>query len=100
MSDYINRQAAIDALADYIRNVNKVMGIGMLSAYDCEDAARSVLDELPSADVPDRNVGKWHCSDDMYEYGICSVCGWDSGEAWSNAKKWFNFCPNCGSRMK
>ncbi len=48
-SDTIYRQAAIDALAEYIHNINKVMGNGKLSAWDCADAARSVLGDLPSA---------------------------------------------------
>ena len=47
--DTINRQAAIDALADYIHNVDRVYSTGNLSADDCRDAAHSVLDELPSA---------------------------------------------------
>jgi hypothetical protein len=47
--ELISRKAAIDALADYIHNVDKVLGAGKLSAYDCKDAARSVLGELPSA---------------------------------------------------
>ena len=48
MSDLIDRQAAIDALADYIHNVDKVMGTGHLTADDCKDAAASVFEELPS----------------------------------------------------
>ena len=47
--DVISRQAAIDALADYIRNVDKVYSTGLLSQADCEDAALSVLKDLPSA---------------------------------------------------
>lgn len=47
--DTIYRQDAIDALADYIHNVDKVMGTGHLTADDCEDAATSVFEELPSA---------------------------------------------------
>lgn len=50
MSDLIDRQAAIDALADYIHNVDKVMGTGHLTADDCKDAAASVFEELPSAE--------------------------------------------------
>ena len=49
MSDLIDRQAAISALADYIHNVDKVMGTGHLTADDCKDAAASVFEELPSA---------------------------------------------------
>lgn len=49
MDDLISRQAAIDALADYIYNVDKVYSTGHLSTADCENAARSVLENLPSA---------------------------------------------------
>lgn len=42
-----------EALTDYIHNIDRVMGTGKLTMYDCKDAAESVLgeDELPSADV-------------------------------------------------
>lgn len=49
MKDPIERQDAIDALADYIHNVDKVIGTGHLSAGDCKDAATSVLEDVPSA---------------------------------------------------
>lgn len=49
MEDTISRKAAIEALADYIHNVDKVMGTGHLTADDCKDAAASVFEELPSA---------------------------------------------------
>lgn len=51
VEDTISRQAALDALADYIHHVDKVIGTGHLSADDCMDVAKSVLgeDELPSA---------------------------------------------------
>lgn len=48
MDDTIYRQDAIDALADYIHNVDKVMGTGHLTEDDCKDAATSVFEELPS----------------------------------------------------
>lgn len=47
--DTISRAAAIDALADYIHNVDRVYSTGKLTHDDCMDAAYSVLDELPSA---------------------------------------------------
>lgn len=45
--DCVSRSAAIDALADYIHNIDKVYSTGKLSADDCKDAAKSVLDDLP-----------------------------------------------------
>lgn len=52
MNDLISRQAALDALADYIKNVDKVFSTGKMSADDCKDAAHSVLDDLPSEQPP------------------------------------------------
>ena len=57
MSDeLISREGAIDALADYIHNVDKVMGTGHLTADDCKDAAASVFEELPSAQQEQRGI--------------------------------------------
>ncbi len=49
--DLIERQAALDALANYIHNVDKVYSTGKLSEDDCKDAAHSVLDDLPSVQL-------------------------------------------------
>ena len=49
MDELISRKAAIDALADYIHNIDRVYSTGKLSADDCREAAQSVLDDLPSA---------------------------------------------------
>ena len=50
--DSISRKAAINALANYIHNVDKVFSTGLMSADDCKDAAHSVLDALPAAQPP------------------------------------------------
>lgn len=55
---------------------------------ECEDAK------------PEQKVGKWKCSDDMYETAICSVCGWDTTEPCEHIRLWFKYCPNCGARME
>ena len=47
--DTISRAAALDALANYIHNVDRVYSTGKLTHEDCMDAAHSVLDKLPSA---------------------------------------------------
>lgn len=91
MDDSISRAAAIDALADYIHNVDKVIGTGHLTEDDCKDAAASVFEELPSAE-PKRKKGKWIIKPHkmMGEAPCCSKCGmFEPMER--------NFCPNCGS---
>lgn len=72
--DCIDRQAAIDALADYIHNVDKVMGTGKLSEYDCKDAARSVLEDLPSTQTEQRWIPVSERSpDDLEEVNVTWV---------------------------
>lgn len=99
--DTIYRQAAIDALADYIHNVDKVMGTGHLTVDDCKDAAASVFEELPSVQ-PERKKGKWikgaeisnRYLEDVY---YCSNCHkqayWDT----DYDQQLFDYCPYCGS---
>lgn len=85
-NDTVYRQDAIDALADYIHNVNKWLGPGLLSPSDCKDAAQSVLEALPSAQ-PEQitckdcnhctfNAGaKIYCDEldmRMYQWDYCS----------------------------
>lgn len=50
--------------------------------------------------IEERKKGEWYCSDDMFETGVCSVCKWDSEEAWEHTKRWWKFCPHCGAEMK
>ena len=78
VGDTISRQAAINVLADYIRNVDKVYSTGKLSADDCKDAAKSVLDELPS--VQSKIVRCKDCcfcnleyDNDGNQYYLCTV---------------------------
>lgn len=65
-NDSISRKAAIDALADYIHNVDKAIGTGKLSEYDCKDAAKSVLDDLPSAQPEQTDCEYCHEDSDGY----------------------------------
>lgn len=66
---------------------------------DFVDACIAIC-EAPTADVPERNVGKWISikvgnGDTRY---TCSECGasyeCDSRDAWD-----FLFCPNCGAQL-
>lgn len=50
----------------------------------------------PTADVPERNVGKWEKKWHSYfkqELPCCSVCGHFSAMRWK-------YCPNCGADMR
>lgn len=52
----------------------------------------------PTADVPEKNVGKWIEEDDGIIHGYCSNCGWES--IWQETDVFgMNYCPNCGAKM-
>lgn len=90
MKDIINRQDAINAVE---KESQKDGAYGYMDTKSIID----LLEDLPSAE---RKKGKWKCSDDLFEYGICPKCGWDSGESWGFVRENYNFCPNCGAEMK
>lgn len=68
---------------------------------DYKEALKMLIDKIEHAPTiePERKVGKWICSDDMYETAVCSVCKWDTAEPWGHIKLWFKFCPHCGAKM-
>ena len=85
MKDLIERQAAIEAAGNTIPS-------------DWFDILALKLETLPSV-TPEQKKGKWITSDDLYETGICSYCGYDSQEPVSYVITNFEYCPNCGARM-
>ena len=75
MSDYISRQAAIEALAGW-----KISPI--------------VLDPVPAADVRENVRGEWQDYEDHeFIYHVCSICGYESVDQ-------TEYCPKCGADMR
>ena len=94
MSDYISRQAAIDALQKEINKVKPPFD-NVIGSIRCGvRLARNIIEDLPSAQ-PERKMGKW-----IYNSPVtmkCDQCGfvikdWD----WHR----FKFCPNCDCDMR
>lgn len=83
-----------DALKDWSEIV-PLTGDGGIDINDFDEKLKS----MPTVDAVPVRHGKWNCSDDMFEYAVCSACKWESGEAWKYAIKRFMYCPNCGARM-
>lgn len=96
MSDYISREAAIEAFEKELSaKYNRIeLSIGFVGA-------KSILSDLPAADVVERKKGKWinhgqyadffpHC-----EYR-CSECD----TPYLEIEMIYNYCPNCGARME
>lgn len=93
MTDYIDRQAAIDAIN---RAVTK-------------EVARWSVKELPSAEVEPVKRGKWTPHSEIcreyvgtvllnveYDYWFCDACGYQV----KGGRPMYNFCPNCGAKME
>jgi hypothetical protein len=97
MSDLIKREDAIKAVAQdlmYESCVQSEYASDELS--DWIEVAKVMLEEVPSADRPQ---GEWifrreFVEDTPFTGYRCSNCNY-----WQGMGAW-NFCPNCGCRMK
>lgn len=97
MDDLISRQAAIDAIADYLSKTTYTSSISHLNT------GALILAKVPSAQS-ERKTGRWilyenqrqeDVDNDNYLY-ICSECG--KSDLHAKTQK-VPFCWNCGSRM-
>lgn len=70
--------------------------------YDIEREKRiqNAFMALSTIDATPIKYGRWKCSN-KYENAVCSVCGYDTGEAYGfgYGNGCYNFCPNCGAKM-
>ena len=83
MSDYISRDAAIDAVFGAMADGRAIF---------------PALNNLPVADVQEVVRGEWETVYDDFmksHYDTCSCCGKEYFGA-----RCFNFCPNCGADMR
>lgn len=93
MDDLISRRVAIDAF----------WKLDIELRPSAIDAIADMLKTLPYAQ-PERNPGKWmavqYGDDDGFIFARCTVCKWESGEAFDLAKRRYNYCPHCGADMR
>lgn len=94
MAEYIDREAAIDAITDLAGKAPT------RSAYDAIWKSARALRKIPAADVAPVVHGRWLHSGyvDHLEVVKCSEC---NHEAFAIALYVCdgNYCPNCGARM-
>jgi len=99
MAEYIDRQAAVDALARLCKRVcqySEKQRQYMCGACPLGDAFTVIEDDLPAADV--RPVVRaawqsWEQDKPPCKWYSCDYCGF-------HALSKSNFCPNCGAKME
>lgn len=87
-----------DALIPMMKYASTDSEIGIFPILIGFNAIKKVIDDAPT--IEERKTGHWIRSDDRWESGICSCCGWDSGDEWDYCLKNFKYCPNCGNPME
>lgn len=95
MSNYIDKQAAIDALGERPMTwTNSDYELGCANQYDLD---RLAIETVPTANVQPVRHGHWALQEDrtkkLYGWHICSECG-----AWIGEPT--NYCSNCGADMR
>lgn len=102
MTDYISREAALDAISEWLM---KALHQENTSSYNEGERAayRTVISEiaeLPAADVRPVVRGTWVGIDDYpHEDWECDHCG-SVVEGTDDPWNYYNFCPNCGADMR
>ena len=106
MSDYIRREAALEAFENADADVREDYRYGACDWGFGMKNIQKVLNSVPTADVEPVRRGRWiswekadNCvpSPDRHE---CSVCH-DAAQVLANGLELLSFyCPNCGAKME
>ena len=94
MSDYIDRQAAIDAVSS--------MFAPTPTQKDMVEDCLGIIENLPLVEVEPVKRGKWIYDNQFGWYrASCSECGYKRVTD-IKAEKWngWKYCPNCGAKME
>ena len=118
MSDFISRQAAIDALwkalYEYEDRAEKQFQESedldvaewlqhRIFVQNMSDIDRQTILDLPSADAAPVVRGMRLIDGEWITKGqdiFCSVCGEESAYTWHGSSKFSSYCPNCGAKME
>lgn len=110
MSDLIDRQAAMDALARIFDQCEEIeahlpKGDPDITGYKMYPDYMIVweyLHQLPSAE-PKRRKGRWQITDAYPHNVYCSECHVKFAQThwavWEDGSLPRNYCPNCGAKM-
>ncbi len=102
MAEYIERQAAIDALGErpLVWSDDDDYTLGERNQYDID---RLAIETVPSTDVTPVRHGHWLITDAYPHNVYCSECYKSFAQThwsvWKDGSLPRQFCPNCGARM-
>lgn len=96
MSDYISRQAAIEAV-DECTKLKITDDFYTVYTEDMKD----MITDIPAADVRENVKGEWIYTpiENGMIVAMCPICKKVSAITQS-VKEWYRFCPNCGADMR
>ena len=100
MAEYIDREAAIDAITDFAGKAPT------RSAYDAIWKSARALRKIPTADVVPVVCGQWttkHYIDGIFEgtnFDECSACGYQRVFEDPALKTRYDYCPRCGAKLE
>ena len=99
--DLISRQEAIEAaqkiIDTYEAPVPGWSSNDIMSYEDglMADGAKEVQKAIENISPKESKNGRWEASVNGTDYRVCSICGYER-----HAGTKYNFCPNCGIKMK
>lgn len=99
MTEYISREAAIDAVLGYKGYFqDRLSTNNMILKKEAEVA----IDDVPAADVAPVRHGRWKrndCYESWANRYVCSLC-WNHALSDGDYRhELSNYCPNCGAKM-
>lgn len=101
MNDYIDRQAAIDAILHNQEVYSNNFGNDPIDRYTVAiiDNDAQTIAQLPSAEVEPVKHGRWEPVTNGRGGFECSICH-SYAPSYQDGVEWLSpFCPNCGARM-
>lgn len=97
MSDYISREAALEAFENADADVREDYRYGACDWGFGMKNIQKVLNSVPTADVEPVRRGRWvNKKGGFFEFAACSLCG----EVAPTAGIIPNYCPSCGAKME
>ena len=95
----MSREKQIEEMAEYI------FGNAITHDTQFKEDCRSIARDLYNAGYRKQSEGEWVVEESplVHDKKIsCSCCGYSErrGPAWNISWGMYNFCPNCGAKMK